>query len=139
MTQRPLIGALAVVTRGEDVLLVQRGKEPNRGLWGFPGGHVEWGETVQHAAVRELREETGVIATPGAYLGNLDLMTHGPNGAVDRHYLLVAVACAWVHGDPVADDDADDAAWVPRGALPSLPQSRNVDTVLGWLDAGAMP
>ncbi len=62
MTQFPRLGAIAVLVRDDRALLVQRGKMPDAGLWGFPGGHVEPGETALAAAVRELREETGVRA-----------------------------------------------------------------------------
>lgn len=113
MTQTPKIGALAVVVHNEQVLLVQRSKQPDAGLWGFPGGHVEWGETVLEAAQRELREETSVIAEPLRYLDNLDLLRRDAQGAVLSHYLLVGVACAYRSGTPIAADDAQDARWFP--------------------------
>lgn len=113
LRKTPLLGALAVVLHDDRVLLVQRGKAPDAGLWGFPGGHVEWGETALSAAARELREETGVLATPRRYLGNLDVMRQSADGAVAHHYFLSAVACDFVSGTPVAADDAHDAAWVP--------------------------
>ncbi|WP_171183887.1 NUDIX hydrolase [Ruegeria sp. HKCCC2117] len=113
MIQTPKIGALAVVLHQDQVLLVQRSKQPDAGLWGFPGGHVEWGETVLQAAQRELREETSVIAEPSHYLKNLDLLRHDPNGQVLSHYLLVGVACTYLSGAPEAGDDALDARWFP--------------------------
>lgn len=123
MTQTPKIGALAVVLHEDRVLLVKRSKQPDAGLWGFPGGHVEWGETVLRAAQRELREETSVIAEPLHYLDNLDLLRRGDSGETLSHYLLVGVACRYQAGDPVAGDDALDAGWFPvdqirRGELP---------------------
>jgi len=130
MPQSPKIGALAVVVHRDQVLLVQRSKQPDAGLWGFPGGHVEWGETVLHAAQRELHEETSVIAEPQHYLGNLDLLRRDADGIVLSHYLLVGVACQYQSGDPVAGDDALDARWFPidqirRGNLPM--SSRVID------------
>ncbi|MGV6850187.1 MAG: NUDIX domain-containing protein, partial [Marinibacterium sp.] len=68
----PRLGALAVVLRDGHVLLARRANPPDAGLWGFPGGHVEPGETGLAAAVRELAEETGVIARPVDYLTNID-------------------------------------------------------------------
>ncbi len=105
------------------MLLVQRSKQPDAGLWGFPGGHVEWGETVLEAAHRELFEETSVIAEPSHYLKNLDLLRHDPKGQVLSHYLLVGVACQYRSGTPKAGDDALDARWFPidqirKGDLP---------------------
>lgn len=113
MAQTPKIGALAVVVHDERVLLVQRSKRPDAGLWGFPGGHVEWGETVLQAAQRELREETSVLAEPLMYLDNLDLLKQDDKGVVQTHYLLVGVACQYHSGQPVPGDDALDARWFP--------------------------
>lgn len=113
MQQVPRIGALAVVVDQGHVLLVQRSKAPDAGLWGFPGGHVEWGETVLQAAARELMEETGIEATPQAYLGNLDLLVRDAAGQITAHYLLVGVSCRFESGTPVAADDAQDARWFP--------------------------
>ncbi|WP_299836735.1 NUDIX hydrolase [uncultured Jannaschia sp.] len=133
MTSHPKLGALAVVPRDGRVLLVARAKSPNRGLWGFPGGHVELGETGLEAAARELAEETGVVAAPLRYLGNIDLIVR-EGGRVAHHYLLAAVLCEWRSGEPVAADDALDARWVAPDEMAALPLTPNVDRVLGWLD-----
>lgn len=112
MIRSPLLGALAIVVHDEHVLLAQRGKQPDAGLWGFPGGHVEWGETAMEAAARELYEETGVIAEPQRYLTNIDIVRFGADGIAEVHYLLAAVSCRYVGGTPVAADDVSDARWV---------------------------
>ncbi|GIT89725.1 hypothetical protein JANAI62_07900 [Jannaschia pagri] len=134
MTQHPKLGALAVVARGDRVLLVARGKAPNRGRWGFPGGHVELGETALAAAARELAEETGVIATPRRYLGNIDLIER-EGDQITHHYLLAAVLCDDATGEPIAADDAEAAAWVSEAEMAALPLSPNVGRVLTWLRA----
>ncbi|MGV6803474.1 MAG: NUDIX hydrolase [Ruegeria sp.] len=132
MPKFPRIGALAVVLHREQVLLVQRSKNPDAGLWGFPGGHVEWGETVQMAAARELLEETGVVATPQTYLGNLDLLHRNGDGQVCAHYLLVGVNCRYVSGHPRAGDDALAANWFPVQQIMDgdLPMSARVPDLL---------
>lgn len=112
MTETPKLGAIAVVVRGAEVLLVQRGKAPDIGTWGFPGGHVELGETALDAAIRELWEETSVQATAQAYLTNVDVIRHDSDGSVASHYLLAAVICDYVAGTPTAGDDARDARWI---------------------------
>lgn len=119
----PKLAALAVCLSDDRVLLAQRRNPPDAGLWGFPGGHVEPGETALAAAARELTEETGVIARPRAYLDNIDLILHGPDGALQYHFLLAGVLCDYVSGDPTAADDALDARWWPvadvlEGRLP---------------------
>lgn len=108
----PKPGAIAVILRDGEVLLVQRGKMPDAGLWGFPGGHVEPGETAMAAAVREAWEETGVRATALEYLTNIDVLRFDATGALSVHYLLAAVLCEYVGGTPQAGADATDAAWV---------------------------
>lgn len=110
--ERPKLAALAVVLHQDHVLLVQRRNAPDAGLWGFPGGHVERGETALSAAARELAEETGVSATPLDYLGNLDIIQPGEAGDIQHHYFLAAVLCRYVAGQPLAADDALAAEWV---------------------------
>ncbi|WP_323766257.1 NUDIX hydrolase [Marinovum sp.] len=132
-TPYPRIGALAVLVEGDRVLLVCRAAhKPDAGLWGFPGGHVEPGETVHAAAVRELMEETCLSATPVETLTHLDLIRHDAGGALLFHYLLVAVRCSGASGRLTAGDDAAEAAWHPVEAVltGALPTSRDVDTVL---------
>ncbi|WP_417523513.1 NUDIX hydrolase [Marinovum sp.] len=129
----PRIGALAVVIEAGQVLLVRRAPpKPDAGLWGFPGGHVEAGETVHAAAARELLEETCLSATPVETLTHLDLIRHDDNGALLFHYLLIAVRCTAPEGTLTACDDAAEAAWHPVDDVLSgaLPLSRDVDTVL---------
>lgn len=132
MTDTPRLGAIAVLVDGDRVLLAQRSKAPDKGLWGFPGGHVEPGETALEAARRELREETGLEARAVEYLTNIDVIRHDAAGRVVVHYLLAAVLCADPVGTLQADDDAMDVAWMPVEAVRSgtLPMSAQVDEVM---------
>ncbi|OIQ30160.1 MAG: NUDIX hydrolase [Alphaproteobacteria bacterium MedPE-SWcel] len=122
--RRPLLGALGVVCTsvdGEDcVILVKRRNPPNAGTWGFPGGHVELGETAAEAAARELREETGVMAEPGQQLMTLDVIPRNADGSVGGQYFLVATLCHYVAGHPIPDDDALEARWVPVSRIETL-------------------
>lgn len=121
----PLPGVLAVVAHRGRVLLVRRGREPNKGLWGFPGGLIELGETAAQAALRELAEETGIAAEAGGVLEVLDTISRDGVGVVRYHFLLVAVACRWIGGTPHPADDADAAGWFGPdeiAALPRVPQ-----------------
>ncbi len=110
--RRPGCAALAVVVREGKVLLVRRANPPDAGLWGFPGGRIEWGESAAEAAVRELAEETGVHAEPGLSFRALDALDRAADGTLLHHYVLVAVLCRWISGDGAAADDALDAAWM---------------------------
>ncbi|RPE71217.1 ADP-ribose pyrophosphatase YjhB (NUDIX family) [Pacificibacter maritimus] len=136
MTHRsPKLGALAVVIRDDHALLVQRKNPPDAGTWGYAGGHVEFGESFAEAAVRELHEETGVIAKPVQLIDTAEFIhrdDHGDGqGNVTHHFVLGAVLCEYVSGEPVADDDALDAAWVPLKDIYAkrLPMSDKVDDV----------
>lgn len=128
----PRLAALAVVIHADHVLLVRRRNPPDAGLWGFPGGHVEPGETALDAAARELAEETGVTARPHSYLDNVDVIERDDDGALRFHFLLAAVRCDYLDGEPFAGDDALEAAWVPVDVALSgaLPMSAAVDRVV---------
>jgi 8-oxo-dGTP diphosphatase len=132
MSHFPRLAALAVTLRGDDVLLVRRRNPPDAGLWGFPGGHVDPGETALTAAARELAEETGVTATPRRYLDNVDLILRDDDGQLRYHFLLAAVLCDYVAGEPVAADDAMEAGWRPVADVlgGALPLSAHVEDVL---------
>ena len=125
----PRLAAIAVVIHEDQVLLVRRMKEPDAGLWGFPGGHVEWGETALAAAARELAEETGVIAAPERYLTNVDVIV-AREDSIQHHFLLAAVQCSYQSGVPQAADDVSDARWFNVSELGRMTTSANVDAVV---------
>lgn len=116
---RAVPAVIAVVHRGDAVLLVRRGRPPNVGAWGFPGGKIEYGESLRAAAERETFEETGVRCAAVRVLDCLDSIDL--HEAPGWHYLLVAVLCRWQAGEPVAGDDAAEARWVPLAALDDWP------------------
>lgn len=116
----PLPAALAIVIRDGKALLVRRGSEPNRGIWGFPGGLIEVGESPAQAAIRELFEETGITASPGPVIDVFDSITLDPDGGVIYHFLLVAVLCRWEAGDGKAGDDAHDLGWYAADGLADI-------------------
>ncbi|SFS20352.1 NUDIX hydrolase [Yoonia litorea] len=129
----PKLGAIAVVAHEGQILLVKRKKEPNANTWGFPGGHVELGETALAAAARELLEETGIVARPEHYLTNLDVIHHDETGALRFHYLLAVVLCTYESGTPLAADDVSDAGWFDPARISELPQSPNLQKIVDLL------
>jgi len=128
---RPIPAVIAVLIRDGRTLLVQRRNPPDAGMWGFPGGKIETGEALQSAALRELYEETGVLATAGRAFTALDQLDVAADGMLRRHFILVAVLCHWVSGEPRAADDALDARWVALDDLDRklLPLSAGVAAV----------
>src|SRR6266581_6402616 len=123
---RPIVAVLAVVLRQTRALIVQRAQQPNQGRWGFPGGVLELGETVAEGAMRELLEETGVVAEPAGWLNVHDAVSRDTEGRVQFHYVLIAVRGLWRSGEGEAADDAAATAWVSReeilaGLYPTFP------------------
>ena len=114
---RPIVGVLAIVMRGDRVLVVRRANPPLPGRWGFPGGVLELGETVVQGAMRELLEETGVIAEAAGPLTVIDTIDRDPEGRVRYHYTLVAVIGLWQLGEGTPGDDADAVAWLTRAEI----------------------
>ncbi|RAU20981.1 ADP-ribose pyrophosphatase [Paramagnetospirillum kuznetsovii] len=124
----PLPGVLALMTRDDRILMVLRGKEPDKGKWGFPGGLVELGETVLAAALRELHEETGLIAEAEAVMDVFEVITPDEDGRIRYHFVLNVVRCHWQSGEAVAADDAAQVGWFSLADIadPLLPCSSNV-------------
>jgi 8-oxo-dGTP diphosphatase len=117
----PVAAVGVVCLRGDDVLLIRRGRPPRQGQWSLPGGRIEPGERVVDAALRELREETGVEAE---ITGLLDVVD-GIFANEGRHYVLIDYAARWLSGEPVAGDDAMEARFV------ALDQ---VDRLVDWAE-----
>lgn len=103
----------AVVLDEGQVLLIKRKNDPYAGYWALPGGYVDFNETAQAAAHRELEEETGLSALSSVFVGLFDEPDRHPRQVVSAAYLVAA----W-EGELKAGDDAAEAAWFPVDALP---------------------
>lgn len=117
---RPMLTADCVVLNpNAEVLLVRRGNDPYRGCWALPGGFMEMDETIEHCAVRELMEETGIVVAES------DLRLVGVYSAPGRDPRGRTVTAAYAVAVPVgtaatAGDDAAELRWWPLAALPPL-------------------
>ena len=119
--EHPIAGVAAVVMRDDHVLLVQRGREPAKGLWGLPGGMLELGETLAEAVRREVLEECGIEVDVGPLVGVFEPMQRDDEGRLRYHYVVLDYLARYVSGDLHAADDADDARWVRLETLERLP------------------
>lgn len=114
---QPVVGVGAVVWRGEQVLLIKRGKPPRQNTWSLPGGRQELGETVAEAAQREVREETGLDVLVRDVVAVVDSIHHDDEGHIQFHYTLIDVLAEWQGGEAIAADDAAAVAWTTLDEL----------------------
>ena len=113
---RPEVAVGAVCTHLGTLLLVRRGRGAAQGQWSVPGGHVEWGETLHEAVVRETHEETGLEVVVDRYLGWVERID-----APYHHVILdFAVTALDPSKQPVAGDDAAEVSWVPFADVSDL-------------------
>ncbi len=116
MAQIPLSptvdGVSAVCIRNEAFLLVERGREPSKGWLAFPGGRREEGEAPDAAAIRELFEETGIIATEVSYLDTVVFDYSTPEFPAPKAYHLAVFLAHDPVGEAVAADDAAAVHWL---------------------------
>lgn len=111
----PAVGVVCL--RGDEVLMIRRGRPPRQGAWSIPGGKIDLGESLHDACLRELFEETGVRATITRLLDVYEIIEN------DHHYVLIDYAAQWIAGEPVAGDDAAEARFMSREeALKSVTQ-----------------
>jgi len=128
----PQVAVGAVCTHDDTLLLIRRGKGPAAGEWSVPGGHVELGETLHEAVVRETAEETGLEVVVDRFLGWVERIDAA------YHYVILDFAVTTLDPTqtPVAGDDAAEAAWVPRYDVSDL---RLVDGLYDFLrDVGVL-
>ena len=140
MTGFPRLAALAVVldATAARVLLVQRRNPPDAGLWGFPGGHVEPGETALAADVRELFEETGIKAEKPLLFATYDPPGREDSPGSPSSFLSVFKVKADRDAVAVAADDAASVGWYTAEEIAKLPAPDSVRECIARLEAERM-
>ncbi len=114
--ENPLpVVSIIVSNRNREVLLVKRGKEPFLGTWCFPIGFAETKETIEEAALRELKEEAGI---DGRITQLIDVSSH--TNPVYGDLMIVTFEAEKVGGNEGAGDDAVDFGYFPITNLPHL-------------------
>lgn len=108
----PRAAASIAVFRDGHVLLAQRSKPPLEGVWSLPGGRVEPGEKVRSAALRELKEETGVSATILGIADVADVILRNDDGNLRAQFVITAFYGLWSEGEAHPDSDCAGVEWV---------------------------
>lgn len=126
----PLVGVGAVIIEDARVLLVKRAHPPLQAQWSIPGGVLEVGELVRDAAIREAREETGLVVEPADLLGVYDRVLRNAEQRVQYHYVLIDFLCRRVGGQLQAASDAAEVRWFTREELPALKLADDTQDVI---------
>jgi 8-oxo-dGTP diphosphatase len=119
--ERPYLAVSAAIIRDGKILVVRRARPPAHGLYTLPGGVVESGETLADAAMREVREETGLTIEPVALAGFRETIVRDAHERVERHFVILCFAARWRAGEPVLNEELSEARWLMPAELAGLP------------------
>jgi len=117
---RPYLAISAAVFRERRVLIVRRARPPANGLFTLPGGVVELGETLVEAAIREIREETGLQIEPLALAGYREVIARDAGGRTERHFVILPFAARWLSGEISLNEELAEARWLMPCELSGL-------------------
>ncbi len=121
---RPVLAASVAVFRDGKVLVAQRAQAPASGLWSLPGGKVEHGETLAACALREVFEETGVMAADPVFVDHVEMIRP------DFHAVICAFAARWVSGEGETGPEAAGILWCDPAEIGSLPTTPRLTEVI---------
>ena len=114
---RPQLAVSGAIFRDGKVLLVRRSRSPGNGFYSFPGGSVEFGESLETALHREVDEETGLRIEILEFAGWREVLPAAGDGG---HYLIMSFAARWTAREPVLNDEHDDFMWIAPDAIGDL-------------------
>ena len=112
-----MVGVGVLVVDADRYLLIRRAADPDKGLWAIPGGLVKIGEKVKQAAVREVREETGLEVELDRILAVIDKIVRDELAKIRYHFVIVDYGAHVVGGSLGASSDALEARWVVKDEL----------------------
>jgi len=126
----PRPAASAAIFRDGRVLIAERGKGAMAGVWSLPGGHIEPGERAMAAALREVKEETGVEAELLGLADVHDVLIRNDSGLLTAHYVIAVYFGRWRGGEPVAGEESRDARFVPLDQLESFTMTPGAQAII---------
>ncbi|MGH9469797.1 MAG: NUDIX hydrolase [Terriglobia bacterium] len=127
--RQPIVCVGGIVIRGGSVLLVRRGKAPQKGRWTIPGGMVELGEHAAAALRREIREETGLLIEPVELAGLYERIER-KDRRVEFHYVVLDYACRVKGGRLRRGSDAAEVRWAAASELRAYRISREATRLI---------
>ncbi|NPA75400.1 MAG: NUDIX domain-containing protein [Euryarchaeota archaeon] len=113
---KPSLTVDMILVEKDKILLIQRKREPFKGMYALPGGFVEYGEKTEDAAVREMKEETGLDIKVTKLVG----VYSDPNRDPRDHTVTVAYEVKKIGGKLKSGDDAAGVKFIPLNNLPKL-------------------
>lgn len=109
---RPFLAVSAGIVHDGRILLVRRARAPMHGLFTFPGGVVEAGETLDEALRREVLEETALVIEPIGIAGSRDIIMRDRDGRLERHFVILAFAARLLGGEMALNEELAEARWL---------------------------
>ena len=128
--ERPYLAVSAAILRDGKVLVVRRARKPALNLYTLPGGAVESGETLHQAVIREVHEETQLSIEPVALAGHREAIMRDSQGRVERHFVILCFAARWLAGEPVLNEELDDARWLAPPELAGLKTTKGLAEIV---------
>ncbi len=128
IAEGPVVGVGVVIFDARQrILLIERGREPQKGMWAVPGGKVAPGERMAETAVREAREETGLSVEVDGVVWVGEIISG------EHHLVIVDYSARVVGGTLQAGDDAAQARWVTLDEARALPLTPTMVEMLDTL------
>jgi 8-oxo-dGTP diphosphatase len=127
---RPISAASLAVFRDGKVLLAARKETAEHLVFSLPGGLVEIGETLEEAALRELREEVGISARIVGFAGHVEVIDRDGDGKVKRHFIVHAFAAEWLEGEAVTGPEAPYIQWVDPHVMGGIAVTKGLGAIL---------
>ena len=124
---RPQLAVSGAIFRDGKVLLVRRARSPGKGFYSFPGGRVEFGESLHTALHREVDEETAIAIDIVALAGWREVL---PTAGGGGHYMIMSFAARWKAREPVLNDEHDDFKWLKPDEMGELKMTGGLQEVV---------